>query len=160
MSTATPEERTSSDELCEDESVRKARQLTFNRMKVGPMLNSISKFIGMFGGSMFGAGLIGLIGFGGGSGLATTALAITVVGGVLQTLGIVMDYVATRVWQSTGIDQTEIGALSTAKHLVAELKANSLCLTQERHSSCRKDGKSWAEAVSSSPEEQRLHRTM
>jgi hypothetical protein len=85
---------------------------------------------------------------------------ITVVGGVLQTAGIVLDCVANRFCQSTDLDQTEIGALSTAKHLVAELKANSLCLAKEEHPRCRKDGKSWVQTISSAPDEPGRSRIM
>src|SRR4051812_35013886 len=104
MSEPTVENTPDAGIMCEDAALRKSKAATFDRMKWVPILNSASRFVGMFGGAMFGTGLMGVIGLGN----APAAMVLLVVGVVLQTAGIVMDFVASRVWQSTGIDQTQI----------------------------------------------------
>jgi hypothetical protein len=136
-------------DLCQDETIRTARKKTFAKMKWAPIFYSASRLMGIFGGPMLGSGLLAWIGLGGAAPAVTTiAIVITAVGAALSVLSIAADYLGTRISQDGYLDQTEVGAQSTARHIAKELKANNLVVTEEKHAqNQRADGKSWVQAV-------------
>lgn len=153
----TTENNAPATDICKDKELRAIRQKTFAKLKWSPVLNSASRLMGMFGGPLFGTGLLALIGFGGTSVIATTAIIMASVGAALSIMSIAADYISTRIAQDGYLDQTDVGARSNARYLVQELKANNMCLVQEHEQNCRTDGKKWAHTVQTDmqPEPQR-----
>jgi len=136
------------DSVCKDKDITEKRTKTYSKLMWGPTLNSVAQFFGMFGGPMLGAGLLALIGIGTATPVwSTTAIAVTAVGAMLSIAGVITNYIGTRTQNDGWLDQTEMGALTNARYLVKELKANNMCLTNDHEQNCRKDGKKWAQAV-------------
>lgn len=141
------ENKTPPIDICDDEQVKAARAQTMEKMKWGPMIGSVSRAAAMIGGPLFGTGLMGILVLSKADPTLFMPLAIAATIGAALSLGaIALDYVGTRWSQSAGLDQTEVGAKSTARHLVQELKSNNMCFlkTQECEAPARADGKSWA----------------
>lgn len=131
------------DDLYTDKELAKARDKTMDHLKAGPKLHAVSRFILMIGGPILTAGVMGLIGFGtAGTGLVAGAI---LAGAALTGIGIAIEYNGIRNNQSGHMDQVEVGAKSTARHLVEELKSQNMCQTFEQNA--RKDGKSWVQAT-------------
>ncbi len=134
-----------SDDVFDDKAMRQARDKTLGKLALGPMYNSASRLMLMIGGPLLTAGLMGFLGVGGGAIALGTTLAVAAAGAALTVTGIAVDYMGTRAMQAGGMDAAEVGAQSTARHLVQELKASNLCMTFEQNS--RADGRSWVQAT-------------
>lgn len=143
----------SSDDLFQDKSLRQVRDKALDHMKWGPLIGSISRLMMAIGGPIVGAGMYGLLG------AATPALAaaapmILAIGLATTILGIAVEYVGTRMYQSASLDQTEVSAQCNARHLVQELKASRMSMTFEQNT--RSDGRTWQMATGrGDPEVQR-----
>ena len=135
------------DDLYTDKELKSSRDRAMEHMRHGPRLQAISRFILMIGGPILTAGVIGLIGIGGaaaaGGGIA---IAATIIGAALTAIGMYTDYNSSRHYQSGYLDQVEVGAKSTARHLVQELKAQNISMNFEQNQ--RQDGMSWVQATS------------
>jgi len=137
--------KSDSDELVEDKKLLSIRNKAYEHMKVGPMYNSMARLMLMIGGPILTAGVMGLIGLGGAAITPATIAIVTAIGLALTVGGIAVDFMGTRSSQSGYLDQAEVGAQSTARHLVQELKASNLCMTFEQNA--RNDGRSWVQAT-------------
>lgn len=145
------EPKPNSDDMFKDAEVRAERDRTMNKMKWGPILNGVSRALGIIGGPVFGFGLMAMLGF---TNIAPSmmgpALTATIVGGVMSVASIAIDYLASRVYQSCGFDHSEVAAKSNAKHLVKELESHNMVIACKDKvgekgfdTAERKDGKSW-----------------
>lgn len=147
------------DEIFKDKNVLEVKNKMMGKLKLNAMLGSVSRVATFIGGPLLagglgvglgsvlsamanGATLLGAI-----TGLALPVVGTLVAGAVFVGVAVAADYAATRIWQSSQFDNFEMNAESTARHLVKELKVNSMCLTQEHEQNQRADGKSWVQAV-------------
>ena len=160
------------DHIVTDPEVRAVKTKMMNRLRQNSLLNSVSTIGALIGGPLFAAGIMGvasaLFGKVAVTAAATTAatttattaaasagmfaaigglpvVAMLVVGALFVGISVASAYKASRIWQSKQFDNFEVGAKSTAHHLVQELKANNMCLVNEHEHEAnrRADGKSW-----------------
>jgi membrane protein implicated in regulation of membrane protease activity len=144
---------TSTNEMIRDARVLAAKKENMGKLRWSSILSSISTVGAVVGGPLMAAGVIGLASyfFGGATAAATgiasmgmfPIVATLVVGALFVGMSVASAYAASRIWQSKQFDNFEINAQSTAHHLVQELKANDMCIEQEK--STRADGKSWSQ---------------
>lgn len=137
-----------SDDLFEDKTLRRARDRALGHMKWGPMMTAASRLMVMIGGPILTAGLLGVIGAAAGAASAlsmSVALPVALAGVALTAAGIATEYIGSRYYQSGNLDQVEVGALSTARHLVQELKSSQVKMTFEQNT--RSDGRTWVQAT-------------
>lgn len=140
------------EQIVKDPEILAVKDKMMRKLRKNSLLTSVSTIGALIGGPLFAAGIMGVATalFSAG---AATATGLAVIGGlpVLAMLGVGALFVgisvgaaykASRIWQSKQFDNFEVGAQSTAHHLVQELKANNMCLVEE-HKTARADGKSW-----------------
>jgi hypothetical protein len=146
-----------------DEQTLKIKQNIMERDKKSNLLNGISGISTFIAGVMIPIGMSTILpavsaaahlGFGAimtAVGGCTVGLAFLGVAAVATVAAIAANYYGSHIYQSAGFDQVDFNAKATAKHLVAALKENNMCFTQEHEQNCRNDGKTWVQAMNREP---------
>lgn len=143
---------------CEhDEKTRATKAEVLTRYDRSATYNSLSK-VATFVGTMFTtAGVtMGLGAIAGTAAIAATTpviLGVLAIGALFLGGAVVADKIASHIYQGANFDNLEANANSTARHLVSELKTNSMCLTNENDSPCHQQeqqdqsNKKWASQI-------------
>lgn len=153
------------EEICTDPYAAEAKKGMLQRMRWSSVLGSIGTVCTFIGGPLVAAGMVGLfksIGStaaaeGGsvlfsvaGLGIGAVTAGMLSAGALFASIAVVANYASTRIAQGHYIDQFEMNAKSTAKHLVEEIKKESMCLTTTPESPARTDNRNWVERIESS----------
>ena len=148
------------EELIQDQETLSIKHTLMESMKKSDLLNSVSKFGTFIAGLMLAAGMAII-----GNALKTATLStflplvaaqpvgltFLAVAAVATIAAVTSDYMGSRIYHGSCFDQTEFKAKDTAKHLVAALKENNMCLKSEHEDHCRGDGKKWVDVVRQQP---------
>lgn len=154
-----------SQEIITDGRALSIKKKMMKSLRWNSILGSVSQVATFIGGPLMAAGLtaaamafMGTVAQTGSLAAAISGITLASIGG-LTTVGILAtgalfvtaavgsNYLASRIWQSRMFDNYEISAVSTAKHMVEEIKSNNMCFVKEEPA--RTDGKSWAQFVRS-----------
>ena len=146
------------EDIVKDTAVLTSKKKVMGSLRWNSLLNGISTIGALIGGPLFAAGIMGAAnalfveGAAVGTGFAAAiggmpVVAMLGVGALFVGVAVASTYAASRIWQSKQFDNFEINAESTAHHLVKELKANDMCLTDEHATPARADGKTWQQTV-------------
>jgi hypothetical protein len=151
-------EKIKTDEICDDPHIAELKAKQMKKFRWHSMLGSIAetfKFLAViFTAVGTSAAIRPFAEMLGSSGLIAAFGAIPVSGvlflgmaAVATAVAIAATYKATNIWTDGQFNNYEISAKSTAHHMVQEIEAHNLCLTENKG---RADGKSWCDVAKAS----------